>query len=125
MAKGKSHSRHDELKKLLVDTLAFSKCFSDIRAEIPGYESPEVITCDKKGAIFTPDVTAQSEHFNIFEIETRYSFNSKRTGEKWRALANHVGQNKGKLWVVVPAALRQKVVEKMGMLGIDGGVLGL
>ncbi len=126
MAKGKSHSRHNELKRLLVDTLAFSKCFTDIRAEISGYETPEAIICDdNRGIVFTPDVTAQSEHFNIFEIETPYSLNSKKTGDKWCALAEHVWQNKGKFWVVVPASMRQKAIEKMRILGVDGGVLGL
>jgi hypothetical protein len=125
MAKGKPRSRHDQLKKLLVDTLAFSRCFSDIRAEIPGYESPEVIICEQQGTIYIPDVTAQSDLLNIFEIETPYSLNSKKTEGKWCALANHIRKKKGKFWIVVPADLREETLEKIRMLDIIGGVLGL
>ncbi len=123
MNESRAHSKHKDLVETLVNALAFSKCFSDIRADLPGYDQPERISLEKRGIGFKPDVTAVSTQLNIFEIETSTSLNDSKTDEKWRILAAYLLQKSGKFWAVVPSPLRQMGIEKMRALNIAGGVL--
>ena len=124
MAKMQTLSEHDFMIQDMANFLVEKK-FNDVRANIDGFEKPEIIVCETSGFSYTPDLTAQGKRFNIFEIETSKSINDKLTEQKWGLFAS-VAKNKDALfYLIVPKSSVPDAHQRMTELNIEADIMGV
>ena len=81
------------------------KDFVRIKAKLPGMESPEMITEEKSGITYQPDLTATyNDGLHIFELETGESLKSRKSSfiKKCKNFENIVASEGGKVHLVIP-----------------------
>lgn len=109
--------------EFLADGL-YGRELTDIRADIPGYKRPDIITWPGTDKGHVPDVTAyEGEKFNIYEVETVDSINDPHTEEQWRLFAEYAVLNNGVFFVVVPPMEMQNAKKRLKELNLEALVV--
>ena len=121
MVKRKSQSDHDRIVRYVADFLV-TKNYSAVRADIPGFDQPMRITWTNTGQGHIPDVTAQGQQFNLFEVETADSIDDPHTRDQWSLFATYAGGHNAVFWVVVPNGSGVAARRRLTQLGIAGKV---
>ena len=118
MAKRRNQSEHDSMVQS-VATHVENDGHSDIKADVPGYDRPDLITwkTTKKGHI--PDVTSTKNQNYIFEVETDDSIDDSHTEDQWTLFSANAKKYSKKFIVVVPKGSDQKAWRRARDLGID------
>lgn len=118
MNKRSSQMDHDNMVKNLVDHL-ITHSYSDVKADIDGYESPYRITWKSTAHGHVPDATSGSQ---IFEVETQDSINQSHTEDQWKLFAAHAHNTGGTFTVVVPKGCNQAAKVRLEELNIQAGI---
>lgn len=109
--------------EFLADGL-YGRELADIRADIPGYKRPDMITWPGTDKGLVPDVTAyEGTKFNIYEVETVDSINDPHTEEEWRLFAEYAALNNGAFFVVVPPMEMQNAKKRLKELNLEALVV--
>ncbi|MFC1592067.1 hypothetical protein ACFL43_06050 [Thermodesulfobacteriota bacterium] len=117
MSKRRSQTEHDRLVEY-VAKLLIGRGYSDVRADIPGYEEPLRIKWQKKGEGFCPDVSGNKEGLRIFEVETGDSIDDEHTEAQWKLFASFAESNNAMFYVVFPKGCADKVKARLAQLSI-------
>ena len=122
MPKRQNQSHHDQMVKYVHGFLV-GENYTDVRADLEGYNRPELIywKSTKKG--HKPDVTAAKNGTqNLFEIETADSISDQHTEDQWTLFAANAKQH-GKIFtVVVPDDSQASANQRLIELGIQAQV---
>ena len=118
MAKRRDQSKHDSMVKSVADHVS-NDGHTNVKADIAGYDRPELIYWEstKKGHI--PDVTSASDTQYIFEVETDDSINDSHTEDQWKLFSANAQQKSKKLIVVVPKGSEQQAWGRAEQLGVS------
>ncbi len=123
MIRQQTQSEHDALIKFAAEYLQ-AKGFRDIKADLAGYGLPQKITGQKnEGHI--PDITAQHQHLNIFEVETADSIDDPHTADQWKLFAGYARDNDARFWVVVSAGSVMSAQHRLNDLDLKADIWGL
>jgi hypothetical protein len=117
MAKRRNQAKHDSMVELLADFVK-EKGYSDIRANLSGYDKPELIHWEgtKKGHF--PDLISTKSQDYIFEVETDDSINDSRTEDRWKLFSTDAQAHSKKFIIVVPDGSEAKAGQRVRELGI-------
>lgn len=123
MAKRASQAEHDTMIEFLADGL-YGRGLNDVRADIPGYKRPDIITWPGTDKGHLPDATAlEGTKLNIYEVETVDSVNDLHTEEEWRLFAEYALKDNGAFFVVVPPMEMQNAKKRLKELNIEATVV--
>jgi hypothetical protein len=117
MAKRRDQSKHDSMVKSVADHVS-ENGHTNVKADIEGYDRPELIYWEntKKGHI--PDVTSTSGTQYIFEVETEDSIDDSHTEDQWKLFSANAQQDSKKFIVVVPKGYDQQARTRAKQLGV-------
>lgn len=118
MAKRKNQSHHDSMVKAIADHLK-QKGHSNVKADIQGYEKPDLIYWDKSMKGHIPDVTSKQNQSYIFEVETEDSIDDTHTADQWTLFAANAKQYSKAFIVVVPKGYEQQARRRAQSLNIQ------
>lgn len=121
MAKRRSQTDHDKMVKYVAKYLE-SNGFSDVKADISGYDQPAKITWSKTGNGHIPDVSGVGAKLNIFEVETDDSIDSDHTADQWTLFAAYAKQHNAIFYVVVPQGSKSIADKRLAELDISAEV---
>ena len=118
MAKRGNQAGHDSMVKSVVNYIK-GQGHSNIRADLEGYEKPEIIywSSTKKGHV--PDVTSTKNQEYIFEVETDDSIDDSHTEDQWRLFSANAREHSKIFIVVVPKAAETQAQQRIKELGIN------
>ena len=117
----KSQSDHDRMVKHVAEFLV-SKHYRDVKADLPGWPTPEKIVWTSTNEGHIPDVTAMGQLFNLFEVETDDTINIDHTADQWKLFSRYAEQHNAVFWVVVPGGSKLKAEQRIKQLGIKADV---
>lgn len=123
MTKHKSQANHDNMVKSLADHL-IAHNYSNVKADIGGYDRPDKITWKVTGHGHVPDATATASQLQIFEVETEDSINDSHTEDQWKLFAAHANNTDGVFTVVVPHGCLQVAKSRLNQLNLQAEVWG-
>jgi len=117
LAKRRDQSKHDSMVKSVADHVSTTR-HTNVKADIAGYNAPDMIYWEnsKKGHI--PDVTSSSDTHYIFEVETDDSINDPHTEDQWKLFSANAQQYSKKFIVVVPKGSEQQARMRANQLGV-------
>lgn len=121
MAKRQIPALHDKLVAYLAGYLQMEG-YTDICADIDGFEKPMWVPIRTTGRWKTPDVTGYKSRFHVFEVETDDSIEDRHTTEEWRVFADYAEEEGGRFWVAVPEGSGGKARNRIKKMDIDGWV---
>ena len=121
MAKRRSQSEHDRMVTYTANFLV-QKDFRNVKADVPGYPTPEIITWKSTGKGHIPDVTGEGAEFNLFEVETADSINDQHTEDQWTLFAAFAKQHESVFWVVVPKGSESAAQQRLKELKINAKI---
>ena len=118
MAKRGNQAGHDSMVKSVVNHIKGQE-HSNIRADLEGYEKPEIIywSSTKKGHV--PDVTSTKNQEYIFEVETDDSIDDSHTEDQWELFSANAKHHSKKFIVVVSKEAEQQARQRVKQLGIN------
>lgn len=118
MAKRRNQSEHDSMVKAIVNHVK-ANGHSDIKADLEGYEKPELIywSSTKKG--YYPDITSTKRQNYIFEVETDDSINDSHTEDQWKLFSANAKEHSKTFIVVVPKGSETQAWQRVKELGIN------
>ena len=122
MAKRKSQSDHDKMVKYVAD-FYIKKNHPNVKADIQGYNKPDVIKWRGQNSGHIPDVTTGNSI--LVEVETDDSINDTHTKDQWTLFSTYAQEHKIKFYIVVPKGSEQKAENRKVELGVKGEVVGL
>ena len=122
MAKRKSQLAHDELVKHVAD-FYIKENHPNVKADIQGYNKPNVIKWRDQNSGHIPDVTTGNSI--IIEVETDDSIDDIHTKDQWRLFSTYAQEHKVKFYIVVPKGSEQKAKKRNVELELNGEVIGL
>ena len=117
MTERQSQPSHDRMIRSIVDQVS-GEGHSHIKADISGYEKPEVIYQENTETGYRPDVTSTKYTKYVFEVETEDSINDPHTADQWRAFSYDAQMHSGAFIVVVPEGYAQIARARADQLGI-------
>lgn len=122
MAKRKYQYNHDQMVRDVYNHLV-SNGFRNLKADIKGFDQPELIYWTSTGNGHIPDLTASSNGTrHIFEIETSDSIFDQHTGDQWRLFAASAKHHGKTFIVVVPKGSEDSAQSRLTQLGIHAEV---
>ena len=124
MRNRKSLSYHDKMVKKAADAL-IKEGYQNVKADIPGYKRPAVITWTAAQQGFKPDVTCGDEKEIIIEVETGDFIKAKHTAEQWPLFSSYCTENNAEFLILVSEGLKDKAESKMKELNINGSIIEL
>ena len=102
MSKRRSQGEHDSMIEFLADAL-YARNLTDVRADIPGYKKPSLITRPGSETGSIPDATAyEGAQLLIYEVETADSISDPHTEDQWKLFAEYAASNNAIFYVAVP-----------------------
>lgn len=118
MAKRGNQAGHDSMVKSIVNHIK-GQGHSNIKADLEGYEQPELIiwSSTKKGHV--PDVTSTKNQEYIFEVETDDSIDDSHTEDQWRLFSANAKEHSKTFIVVVPKGSETQAWQRVKELGIN------
>jgi len=124
MAKRESQDDHDNMIKLTISHFK-SMGYRNIKAHIPGWDTPMKLTWEETGQSHIPDVTGDGSPNVIIEVETVDTIDDEHTKDQWTSFAAYAKQQGEEFWVAVPEGSEQAAERRLGELGIVGNILAL
>ncbi len=125
MSKRKSQGEHDSMIEILADSL-YGRNLADVRADIPGYKRPVMITWPESDRGYIPDVTAyDGAQFCIYEVETADSVNDPHTEDQWRLFAGYAERNNAIFYVAVPPLEMINARKRLKELNLNSKVISI
>ena len=124
MGKRQIQAKHDKLVAYLAGFLQMDG-YTDICADIEGFEKPMWIPVRRTGKWKTPDVTAHKKRLHLFEVETDDSIDDRHTAEEWRLFANYAKEEGGQFWVAVPVGSEEKARKRIEKMEVEAWVWGI
>jgi len=118
MAKRTNQTEHDGMVKSVVNFVK-AEGHSNIKADLEGYDKPELIYWKSTGKGHYPDVTSTKSENYIFEVETDDSINDSHTEDQWKLFSANVKAHSRKFIVVVPKGSEQQAWQRVRELGIS------
>jgi len=78
--------------------------YTDIRADLEGYETPEKVTWKETQKGHVPDVTGKDLNgvLHLYEVETEDSINEEHTTDQWNLFSAFAAQHGAVFHVAVP-----------------------
>ena len=122
MVKRKSQSDYDKMVRTIAETLTYDQ-YSDVKADIQGYDTPDKIIWESTGKGHVPDVTAEKGKEVIVEVETDDSINDQHTEDQWKLFSACSKKYDADFIVVVPEGSKTKAMVHMEELDITGEVI--
>lgn len=109
-------SEHEDLINMMVRYFR-SQGFRNIKADVLGMPSPDVIYGAKKNHV--PDITADKNSIGIIlEAETSSSIYDDHTASQWSLFSDAARKPGGEFHVVVPKGLRGNAEQRAADLGV-------
>jgi len=121
MAKRQSQTHHDWMVQYTANFLV-NKSYRNIKADLPGFDTPVKITWKSTGNGHIPDVTADGQQFNLFEVETADSIDDQHTADQWTLFARYAKEHQAVFWVVIPSGYASSANRRLSELGIKASV---
>jgi hypothetical protein len=107
---------HQDLINMMARHFA-SQTYRNIRADIPGMVTPEVIRGTKQNHI--PDLTADKNGTGIIlEAETASTISGEHTASQWSLFSDAAKKAGGEFHVVVPKGYRSSAERRLADLGL-------
>lgn len=121
MAKRRNQGSHDSMVQTVANYLE-EKNYSNIRADISGYDQPEKI-CWKNNGCHIPDATGEANSvMHIWEVETEDSIFDDHTEDQWKLFAAYAAQFKSVFHVVVPKGFESDARDRLNELEISASI---
>lgn len=124
MANRTSQAKHDKMLKYVVDHLV-ERQYTEVKADLPGFEKPAEITWKKTGKGHVPDVIGRKDDLRIFEVETADTINDEHTKDQWTLFGKHAKENSMTFWIVVPSNCVEAARQKIQDLNIEAKIWGI
>ena len=137
MIRHQTQTEHDALIKFAAEYLK-ERDFRNVMADLAGYGAPQKITCPASAGLpaaclperqgeagHIPDITAEYQHLNIFEVETADSIDDAHTAEQWKLFANYARDTNVRFWVVVPSGSVMSAHQRLKTLRLTADVWGI
>ena len=121
MKKRQSEYIHNRLVEYTANLL-LEKNYRNVMADIAGFERPAEITLKRTSKGHIPDLTAQSEQFNLFEVETSDSIFDQHTKGQWKLFADYARDHQAIFWVVVPSGAKRAAEQRLNELNIHAHI---
>ena len=118
MTKRSNQEEHDSMVRAVANHIK-ENGHSNIKADLPGYDQPDLIYWEstKKGRI--PDVTSIKNQGYIFEVETADSIDDSHTEDQWKLFSANAKEHSKKFIVVVPKGSEQQARQRFKELSIS------
>jgi len=117
MAKRINQTEHNSMVKSVVNHVR-ADGHSNIKADLEGYDKPELIYWERTKKGYYPDVTSTKSQNYMFEVETDDSINDLHTEDQWKLFSANARANSKKFIVVVPKGSEQQAWQRVRELGI-------
>ncbi|WKN29736.1 hypothetical protein PZB74_12235 [Porifericola rhodea] len=102
------------------------KGYSDIKAELPDYESPTSFTEKNSDKSYTPDLTGEKDmgkdYFQVVEGDKK---NIQDVVSKWKLFSNLAKIKNGQFYLLVPYGKKKYTTELMREYNIDAELMKL
>jgi hypothetical protein len=121
MKKRQYEYAHNRLVEYTANAL-LKKNYRNVMADISGFEKPAEITLNGTSKGHIPDLTAQSQQFNLFEVETSDSIFHQHTKKQWKLFAAYARDHHAIFWVVVPSGARSAAEQRLNELNIYANI---
>ena len=114
-------SEHEDLINMMVQHFR-SQGFRNIKADVPGIPSPDVIYGTKKNHV--PDITADKNGIGIIlEAETSSSICDDHTASQWNLFSDAARKSSGEFHIVVPKGFRKNAEQRVADLGVKADMI--
>ncbi|MBU0993642.1 MAG: hypothetical protein KJ737_14190 [Proteobacteria bacterium] len=120
----KNFFKSEETKKLeyVVKTLK-KRNHENIRANLPGYKTPQNVVKKSNDVSFSPDITSiKNDKLRLFSIVTLKTIKDTDIPEKWSLFAEFASQNNAIFHIAFPPEIISAVKEKLEELGISASL---
>ena len=117
MAKRGNQTEHDSMVRSVANYVK-EKGHSDVKADLEGYEKPELLYWSSTRKGHYPDVTSTESKDYIFEVETGDSINDLHTEDQWKLFSANAKEHSKTFVVVVPKESESKAWQRAEELGI-------
>lgn len=121
----KKDSKQTKYLKQAIQLLE-KKGYSDIKAELPEYESPTSFTEKTSDKSFTPDLTgtkdAGKDYFQVVEGDKK---NIQDVVSKWKLFSNLAKIKNGSFYLLVPYGRKKYTTELIKEYNIDAEMMKL
>ncbi len=118
-------SKHTKYIKQAIQLLE-KRGYSDIKAELPEYESPTSFTEKTSDKSFTPDLTgtkdAGKDYFQVVEGDKK---NIQDVVSKWKLFSNLAKIKNGNFYLLVPYGKKKYTTELINEYNIDAEMMKL
>ena len=102
MAKRKNQSDHDDMVLITANYLV-SNLYTDVKADIADYETPEQICWKDSNECHIPDISGKLNGIqHIWEIETEDTISVEHTKKQWKLFSEYASQFEKVFHIVVP-----------------------
>jgi hypothetical protein len=96
--------------------------FTNIKADLKGFDQPEIITWSKTNKGHIPDVSGMNRVQHIVEVETVDTINHQHTDDQWNLFAAYASQHNAQFIVLVPKGYDGEAKKRLAHLGITAEV---
>jgi len=121
MPKRESQTEHDSLVARAAEYLV-QKGYTDVKADVTGWATPEKKTWKHTGQGHIPDATGQGNVNALVEVETADPIYDEHTEDQWTLFATYAKEHSEEFWVLVPKGSEDDAKERLTQLGITGHV---
>lgn len=118
MTKRRNQEEHDSMVRAVAKHVK-ENGHSNIKADLPGYDKPDLIYWESTKEGHIPDVTSTKNQGYIFEVETDDSIDDSHTEDQWKLFSANAKQHSKKFIVVVPKGSEQQARQRAKQLGIN------
>jgi hypothetical protein len=117
MANRDDQTTHDSMVKYVANHVS-RQGHSNIRADIAGYTTPDLIYWGNSRHGHVPDVTSCDGSKYIIEVETADSIADAHTVDQWRLFSSNAAQHAKKFIVVVPEGYHEQAWKRALQLSV-------
>jgi hypothetical protein len=119
-----SEPSHEEIVRHVAEVLT-DKGFSDVRANLSGYEKPAGVAGADRKRYCVPDLTARGAKAMLIEVETAETLGGTGPRECWPLLSSLAEAKKAEFVVIVPESSEKAAVRKARELDVLAQVIGV
>lgn len=118
MVKRSSQTSHDTMVRSVANHLK-GEGHSNIKADLPEYDKPELIYWENTQRGHIPDITSTKNQKYLVEVETDDSINDSHTEDQWKLFSANAKEHSKMFIVVVPKASEAQARQRARELGIS------
>lgn len=123
MTQRRNQTEHDSIVASVANSLR-ANGFSEIKADLQGYDQPIRIIWESTEQGHIPDLSAvKDQQQHIFEVETGDTITIQHTADQWKLFSTYANQHNSIFYVVVPKGYASQAQKQLQVLNLKATVL--